>query len=174
MGSQQPTNTNLLTANRFVLSFIRLPSVQFFCQTVNLPGLNLSTIPRNTPFVDITLPGEKLVYDPLSVTFLVDETFSAWREIHDWMRGMTFPTSFEEYKNLQRETKFVHTPHPQYSDAELTILDSNQRGIYRFKFKDMFPTSLAPFTLSTTLGPETILTADVSLSFTYFDIEKIS
>ena len=174
MALQQPTNTNNLVSNRYVLSFLRLPNTQFFCQTVNLPGINLSQVPRATPFVDIQMPGEKLIYDPLSVTFLVDEDLTAWREIHDWMRGLGFPTGFDEYKNLNKQSKFISNPRAaQYSDATLIILDSNQLGQWRFKIRDMFPTSLAPFTMSATLGPETILTADVTLAFTYFDIEKI-
>lgn len=173
MGLLQPSNTNLLVPNRFVLSFIRLPNMQFFCQTVNLPGINLSPIPRNTPFVDLQVPGEKLMYDPLSVTFLVDEDLRSWREIHDWMRGITFPTKFDEYKDLAKQSPYANQKTPQYSDAILVILDSNQRGNYRFIFKDAFPSSLAPFTLSTTLGPDSVMTADVTLTFSYFDIEKI-
>lgn len=173
MGLLQPSNTNLLVPNRFVLSFVRLPNMQFFCQTVNLPGINISPIQRTTPFVDVPVPGEKLMYDPLTITFLVDEDLRAWREIHDWMRGMTFPTKFEEYKDLSKQSPYVSQKTPQYSDALLVILDSNQRGNYRFKFKDAFPTLLAPFTLSTTLGPDSIMTADATFSFAYFDIEKI-
>ncbi len=173
MGLLQPDNTNVLVPNRYVLSFIRLPNVQFFCQTVNLPGINLSAVPRNTPFVDVSIPGDKLIYDPLTITFLVDEDLKAWREIHDWMRGMTFPTKFEEYRDLAKQSPYVSQKSPQYSDATLVILDSNQQGNYRFKFVDAFPTSLAAFTLSSTLGPETIMTADATFSFTYFDLEKI-
>lgn len=173
MGLLQPKNTNLLVPNRFLLSFIRLPNMQFFCQTVNIPGLSLSPAQRSTPFVDIPIPGDKLIYDALSVTFLVDEDLASWREIHDWMRGMTFPTKFEEYQDLSKLSQFAGKPTPQYSDATLVILDSNQRGNYRLTFKDTFPTMLAPFSLSTTLGPDSILTADATFSFAYFNVEKI-
>ncbi len=173
MGLLQPTNTNLLVPNRFVLSFIRLPNMQFFCQTVNLPGINLTPVQRNTPFVDLNVPGEKLMYDPLTITFLVDEDLKAWKEIHDWMRGITFPIKFDEYKNLSKQSPYANKKTPQYSDATLTILDSNQRGNYRFKFADCFPSTLAPFTLSTLTGADTIMTADATFTFSYFDIEKI-
>lgn len=173
MGAQQPPNTSLLIPNKFVLSFARLPNVQFFCQTVNLPGINLGTYPRSTPFVDYSVPGEKLIYDPLTVTFLVDEDLATWREIHDWMRGLGFPTDFQEYRDLNKLSKVASTKTPQVSDAAVVILNSNTRGNYRFKFIDAFPSSLAPFTLSTLTGSETVLTADATFSFSYFDIEKI-
>lgn len=173
MGLLQPTNTNLLWANKFVLSFARLPNMQFFCQTVNLPGINLGFVPRSTPFVDYPVPGEKITYDPLTITFLVDEDLAAWREIHDWMRGIGFPTNFDEYRNLKTMSKMSSNPAPQYSDASLVMMDSNNRGNYRFKFVDAFPTSLAPFTMSALIGPDSVLTADASFSFAYFDIEKI-
>lgn len=173
MGLLQPPNTSLLVPNRFVLSFIRLPNMQFFCQTVNLPGINITPIQRTTPFVDLQVAGEKLIYDPLFITFLVDEDLRAWREIHDWMRGITFPTTFDEYKDLSKQSPYANQRRPQYSDAVLVVLDSNQRGNYRFLFKDAFPSSLAPFTMSSTLGADSVMTVDATFTFSYFDIEKI-
>jgi len=173
MGQLQPSNTNFLVPNKFVLSFIRLPNMQFFCQTVNLPGMNLSAVPRTTPFVDYPVPGEKLVYDPLTITFLVDEDLASWREIHDWMRALGFPTKFEEYKNLRKISKSINPVTPQVSDATLIMLNSNNRGNYRFKFHDAFPMTLAPFTMTTVNGADTILTADATFSYSLFDIEKI-
>jgi len=173
MGQLQPSNTNFLVPNKFILSFLRLPNMQFFCQTVSLPGMNLSAIPRNTPFVDYPVPGEKLVYDPLTITFLVDEDLASWREIHDWMRAIGFPTKFEEYKNLKNISKFASSVAPQFSDATLVVMNSNNVGNYRFKFHDAFPMTLAPFTLSTVTGAETIMTADATFSFSFFDLEKI-
>lgn len=173
MGMLQPSNTNLLVPNKFILSFARLPNMQFFCQTVNLPGINLGIVPRTTPFVDYPVPGEKLTYDPLTVTFMVDEELASWREIHDWMRGIGFPTKFEEYQNLKTISKMASNPRPQYSDATLVIMNSNNTGNYRFTFVDAFPSSLAPFTMSSLTGPDVVVTADASFSFAYFNIEKI-
>lgn len=172
--STTPTNTNLLFPNRYVLSFDRLAGMQFFCQSITLPGLNIGTAIQSTPFIDITRAGDKLTYDTLTVSFLVDEDLNSWKEIHDWIRGMAFPTKFEEYQNLKTLSRKSNPIHPQYSDAQLVLLGSNQQGIFRFHFFDLFPTSLGAITLASTSGPlDNVLVADGTFAFSYFDIIKI-
>lgn len=173
--TRNPTNPNPLQPNKFSLSFSRTPNVQFFCQTVSVPGIALSEVPQNTPFVDVYLPGEKAIYDILNVTFIIDEDLEAWREIHDWIRAMTFPVEFAEYRNLStlgRNASGREAPKPQYSDATLNILSSNNVGNYQFKFYDCFPTSLSNFVMSTTDSPDTVITADVTFRYSYYDIVK--
>ena len=43
----QPTNTNVLQQNKFLLTFTRIPNVQYFCQVVALPGLTLGEALQN-------------------------------------------------------------------------------------------------------------------------------
>ena len=71
--TRNPSNPNFLQPNKFTLNFSRLPNTQFFCQSLSVPGISLSEVPQNTPFVDLYLPGEKAIYDLLNVTFFVDE-----------------------------------------------------------------------------------------------------
>jgi hypothetical protein len=173
---RNPTNPNVLQPNKFVLNFGRAPSMQYFCQSVSIPGIALSEVPQNTPFVDVYVPGEKAIYDMLSVTFLIDEELKAWIEMHDWIRAMTFPKDFAEYQNLgrlSRITSAAQSPKPQYSDASITVLSSSNTPYFRFKFYDCFPTSVSQFILSATDSPDTTMSADASFRFSYFDIEKL-
>lgn len=133
----------------------------------------MSQIPRPTPFIDYPIAGEKLTYDPLSITFLVDEDLQSWQEIHNWIRGLTFPKDFAEYRKLRTQAINPSAEQPQYSDASIVVLNSNQVGNFRFEFTGCFPTSLGALQLSTTTGPEMTLTADASFAFTLFDIIKI-
>ena len=55
--NRNPSNPNLLQQNKFVLNFGRAPSIQFFCQSVSVPGISLSEVPQFTPFVDVYVPG---------------------------------------------------------------------------------------------------------------------
>ena len=74
--TRNPTNPNPLIGSRFILSFGRVPNVQYFCQSVSVPGISLSEAVIVNPFVDIYSPGEKAIYDLLNVTFMVDEDFA--------------------------------------------------------------------------------------------------
>jgi len=100
--TRAPYNKDLLQSTKFRVTFDRLPGTTYFCQTANFPGVSLTEIPRQTPFVDLYVPGEKIVYDTFNITFLVDEDLRAWTDIHDWIRATTFPTDFKEYLDLRR------------------------------------------------------------------------
>ena len=137
----------------------------------------MSEVPQNTPFVDLYLPGDKAIYDLLNVTFIIDEELQSWKEIHDWIRAMTFPTEFEEYANLDRLSSMnlgSQSVKPQFADAAVTLFSSSNKPLYRFKFKDIFPTSVSTFILSTGESPETIITADATFRYSWYDIEKIT
>ena len=130
---------------------------------------------RNTPFIDIYSPGDKMIYDLLSMTFMVDENLLSWLEIHDWIRAMTFPTDFQEYRDLPRLNKFAKANEnfPQFSDATLEILTSNFNMNYKIKFVNCFPVSLSSVTFSSTDSPDNFITADAAFRFDYFNIEKV-
>jgi len=167
-------NPNFLQPNKFQLNFTRMPNIQYFCQSVNVPGVSMSEVPQNTPFVDLYVPGDKLIYDLLNITFYVDENLQSWREVHDWLRAMTFPVEYAEYRNLanlNKYTRSIQTGRPQYSDGMLTLLTSSNNPNIRLKLFDLFPVSLSTFVMSSTDTPENIITADASFRFSYFDIE---
>ena len=96
---------------------------------------------------------------------------------HDWIRAMTFPEKYEEYQRLPSLNKTIsntNTRFPQFSDASLTILSSSNVPKYRFKFYNVFPTSISTFIMNTQDTPDNILTADVTFRYTYYDIETIA
>ena len=50
---------------------------------------------------DIPIPGDKLDYDNLNITFLVDENLENYREIHGWLTGLGFPKDHSQFRALQ-------------------------------------------------------------------------
>ena len=177
--TRNPSNPNPLQPNKFLLTFGRVPNMQYFCQNVTVPGLSLSETVITNPFVDIYSPGEKAIYDLLNVTFIIDEELKGWLEIHDWIRAMTFPVEFREYQNLSKLNKYQSTKNdinnrfPQFSDASLTLFSSSNKEYYRFKFYEVFPTTLSTFIMNAQDGPDTILTADATFRYSYYDVEKL-
>jgi hypothetical protein len=166
-----PVNTNLFHANKFALSFATLPNVQYFCQGIPLPGVSMGEGLFPTPYVDLYVPGDKIQYDSLAITFLVDEELRSWIEVHNWIRGMTYPVELVEYSRLKQRAPNVSQVTPQFSDASLVILDSNQNSLYRVDFKNCFPTSLSAIQFSTTgQGPGDVMTADATFRFDYYNI----
>lgn len=176
--NRNPINIDLLQDTKFRVVFERLPGMTFFCQMANFPGLALTEAVQPTPFIDLYVPGEKLIYDTLNITFLVDEEMYAWTELHDWIRGLTFPTDFKEYVDMQRKGRipgfgFNNNDRPQYGSATLTVHSNKNNPRIRVKFFDVFPTSLSTILFNTQDTAENIVTADASFRFSYYDYERI-
>jgi hypothetical protein len=177
--NRNPVSFDLLQSTKFRVTFERLQGLTYFCQSANLPGVSLTEIPVPTPFVDLYVPGEKLVYDTFNLTFLVDEELRAWTEIHDWIRGLTFPTDFKEYVDLAKQSnganirKINSYAKPQYSDASLSIYSNKNNVNFRIKLYEVFPTSLSTILFNTGDTAENIVTADATFRFSYYDYERI-
>jgi hypothetical protein len=181
--TRNPNNVDLLQSTKFRITFDRLPGMTYFCQTANLPGISLTEIPKPTPFVEMYLPGEKLTYDTLNITFLVDEDLRAWTQIHDWMRGITFPLDFEEYLNLQKQNSVNNLGQQflkngqlsggQYTDATMTIFTNKNNPNFRVKFVGLFPVSLSTIIFNTGDSADNVVTADATFRFTYYNYERV-
>jgi hypothetical protein len=171
--SHTPANPNPMHPNKFIVSFTALPNIEYWCHSANIPGLSLGEALLPTPFIDLYSPGDKLNINPFSMTFIVDENLLGWMEVYTWMRGMTFPDNFTEYKNLDKRVASWRSPHPQFSDAMLVVLDSKQNPRIRVKFSNCFPTSLTDILLSSTSSPDDPITADATFRFDLCNIERI-
>ena len=172
--TRTPQNPNILHPNKYQLHFSRNPALQYFCQSVIVPGLSVGEIAKPTPFVETYSPGDKIIYDILNITFLIDEELVAWKEIHDWIRGMGFPTNFSEYANLPNIGRPYYNPQqPQFSSASLTLLSSANLPLYNIKFVDIFPISISSFIMSSTESPNQPITADAAFRYSWYDIEKL-
>ena len=170
-----PQNTNYLQPSKFLLTFDRLGDVQYFCQTVNIPGVNLGQAPFNTPMLDVFVPDRKIIYNPLSIHFTIDESLNGWQQLHAWFRSIASPTSFDERNrltSLQNANKTSSSLN-SYSDATLTILSALNNPILRVKFYNVFPITLSDILFDTTQSADDIITADCVFTFDYFDFEKV-
>lgn len=173
--TRTPENTNLLQPTKFLLVFDRLPTVQFFCQSVNLPGINLGQAPINTPMLDFFAPGNKITYNPFNIHFLVDEELKSWQELHSWFRSIASPESFDERNRLSAlQNQYGNKKQKGYSDATLTVLSALNNPILRIRFYNVFPITLSDITFDTTQSADDIITADAVFMFDYFNFEDIS
>ena len=151
--TRSPQNTNFLQASKFLLSFSRITEVQYFCQEVNLPGVSLGDVNRSTPFLELYSPGTKLTYDPLNITFTIDEDLQSWKDIYNWFVEIADPSGFNN-----RDRKY-------FSDATLTILSALNNPILRIQFANVFPTSLSGINFDTKVDADTILTCTATFRY---------
>tara|TARA_B110000444_G_scaffold230197_1_gene237233 strand:- start:125 stop:751 length:627 start_codon:yes stop_codon:yes gene_type:complete len=187
--SRQPSKQDYADPTKFKFSIVKLPKVEYFCTQVNLPGIAIAdNYSQPTPFRDIPLPGEKLTYEPLSVTFLVDENLENYQEIHGWLRGLGFPGGHAEFKKLldggadrfptsksstlgdAGRVKF-NAPDTGglFSDATLNILTSKNNPVTEVRFSDCFPISLSSLQYNQQATDTDYLTATVTFNYKLYD-----
>ena len=162
-------NKNLLQGAAYRVNFDRLESLSFFATHVNLPGLSLSPARAASPFVDRSAPGDKLQFDPLQISFLVNETLSPWLDMYAWIRACGFPTTFAEYRELRKQNPLDKT-RPQYTDGSVTIFSAKNNPILQVRFVDVVPVSLSELSFAATSTPQDAIRATARFDYAYYDL----
>ncbi len=162
--------SNFLSGIGFQFQLNKFPGVAFFCQSANVPGMNLSVATQATRFNTIPQPGDEVSYDDLTVKFLVDENLKNYKSIHDWIRALGHPFDGTEFGSLLDGEDYDEKT---YSDGVLFILDSNFNKKIKIVLKDLFPTTLSGLNFDSSYTDTEYFTADVSFKFTIYDIEHV-
>lgn len=156
--------TNYLSPLEFELTITRLPNVSFFLQRAAIPGIAASPVPQPSPFNPTFHTPDKLTFDELQITFIVDEKMRNWLEIFNWMNGMAKPRSFGEFKELNE------SPEGLYSDITLLIKNSNKNPNIQVDFVNAFPLNLSDIQLDTTQTDIVYPEATVSFRYDTFSV----
>ena len=171
-------NRNFLAPTGFKFSLKRSPGVAFFCNQANIPSLDLGIAIQPTYLKDIDVPGDKIQFGDLTLRFLVDEDLVNYMEIQNWIRGLGYPESVQEFDKLEKEAvlpgNFDRSGDDIYSDGTLQILSSNLVAKFNVNFKDMFPYSLSTITFDATDTDIEYFTADVSFKYTIYNLTDLS
>jgi len=152
----------------------KLPEISFFCQEVNIPDFGLPSAETSTPLVNIRFPGDKPVYGDLQLQFLVDENMDNYIAVHDWIVGMGFPESWDQYaKFVSTRTDALNNNNAAaaVSDGILQILGSSNTPVRTIRFVDMFPVSLGSVQLQSTSQDTTYIAGQVTFAYSYYKFE---
>ena len=191
--ARQPTKLDYASPTQFKFQIIKLPKVEYFCTAANVPGINLGTAEQITPLKDIPLPGDRLQYDTLTISFLVDENLENYREIHGWLTGVGFPKNYEQFQTLQGAStdRFPSTQNTGtskeigeikkatqddgglYSDATLMILTSKNNANLEVRFRNIYPTSLSGLDYNQQAADVDYLTATVTFEYAIYEFATV-
>jgi|TARA_Y100000361_G_scaffold1769_1_gene1469 hypothetical protein len=167
----QIQNRNFLTPVGFKFTLAKEPKVSFFCNSARIPEITLGNSVQPSYLKDIDIPGEKLTYGDFSLRFLVDENLENYMKMHNWLTGLGFPETTQQFKTLTTdEISGEGALDQQFSDASLHILNSNFRDVAIVKFKDLFPVSLSSLEFDASDTDINYFTADVTFKYTIYDI----
>lgn len=147
---------NIFSSTRFAFTMTRLPSVEFFVQAITLPGPTITPVEQPNPFRAIQRPGDNVTFAELEVEFLVNEDLSNWISVYNWIIGLGFPESYDQYKEIEDDRK---------SDGTINVLDSAGNPQLRITIEDLFPLSLSSITFDSKDTNESPIVATASFSF---------
>ena len=190
--TRQPTSLDYASPTQFKFQIQKLPKVEYFCTSVNLPAVSISEVKQPTPFVDVPLPGTTLSYETLNMTFLVDENLENLQEIHGWIRGLGFPESYTEYAgglnagadrapssqgSVSTEPGKVKFGAPSqqayFSDATLIVLTSKNNPIKEIRFRDVYPINIGELQYDQQATDVQYLMATVTFKYRGYDFANI-
>ena len=190
--TRQPSKMDYASPVQFRFKISKLPEVEFFIQSVNLPGISLGQAIVPTSLYNYPVPGDEISFQPLDISFLVDENLNNYKELHDWISGLGFGSSHQQYADLQAtaEDRFpgsskgslvagVEIPKPLseggiYSDATLTILNSKNIAVTEIRFQNVFPTSIGSLSYDVKRADVDYLQTQASFSYINYDIVQLS
>ena len=168
--SNQIANRNFLAPVGFKFTLSKFPKAAFFSNTARIPDITLGTAIQSNYLKDIDVPGEKLTYGELNVRFLVDENLENYMAMHNWLTGLGFPESAQDFIDKTTNQDGQRDLGEQYSDGSLHTLNSNYNDIAIVKFKDLFPTYLTSLEFDATESDVNYFTADITFKYTIYDI----
>ena len=168
--ANQINNRNFLSGIGFKFNLGKYPKVDFFCNTARIPEITLATATQPSYLKDIDVPENKLSFGDLTIQFLVDENLENYRIVHDWMYGLGFPETAQQFIDVTTDKDGIRDMKEQFADGTLRILNSNFNEVAKVKFLDMFPVSLSSLDFDATSTDVNYFTAQATFKYTVYQL----
>ena len=164
-------NKNMLSPVGFNFEIKKTPHMNFFVQSVTLPGITLGQIDVPNQFRKVPMYGDSIEYSELEVVFKINEDLTNYIEIFDWITAIGFPDNFQQFKNLKN--KPAASGDGLFSDATLTLLSSAMNPNIQIFITDLFPSSLSPITMDTRDTSIEYIEATASFRFQNYTFKSV-
>ena len=178
-----PDNLSYLAPTQFELLIKKLPNTKYFSTGVNVPSVSVAEVQQPTNLGrNVLIPGDKINFGEITVTFIVDENMENWTELYQWMSQITSSTDPEKYRSLVGAARRADLPYDGsgdpdavYSDMTIVVTTAANNPNRYVRIQDAFPTSLGEITMDTTVtGGLSYVTCTASFQFTNFEIASTS
>ena len=187
---RQPTKLDYASPTQFKFGINQLPKVEFFTVGANVPAINMGDAMFPTPFKDIPMMGDKLTYDNLSITFIVDEYLENYQSIHEWMTAIGFPKTRKQFSDFRAnvsnapvitqgtsqdigDVQSATGVNALFSDATLTILSNKNNPILNVFFRDIYPVVLGALDYTQTATDVEYMTSTVDFAYQIYEFEVL-
>lgn len=170
--NKQIENRNFLSPIGFKFLLAKYPKIAYFAQSANIPNINLGITERPTPFRSLPVEGF-MEYDPLNITFIIDEDLENYMILHNWMRGLGVPDNFSERQSFEDKDKEKAIGDFPFADATLTVLSSNFKPNFNVVFRELKPVSLTTLEFDSSLTDTDYFTATVEFDYISYQVQDL-
>ena len=167
---KQIQNRNFLSGVAFKFNLAKFPKVDFFSNSARIPELSLELATQPSYLKNIDVPGERLTFGDFTLRFLVDENMENYISIYTWLRGLGFPETAKQFKDITTDVDGQRDQKEAFCDGTLRILNSNYREVAKVQFNDLFPTSLTSLDFDATNTDVQYFTAEATFKYTVYKI----
>ena len=186
---RQPDKLDYLSPTQFRFGIHQLPKVQFFTTSANIPGINMGEAIFPTTFKDIPIMGDKITYENLEISFIVDEFLENYRSLHEWMTAIGFPKSrkqFSDFKsNISNTPSAAVSPSTDrvgastpanalFSDAYLMVLSNKNNPLLQVDFLDLYPVALSTVQFSNDATDVTNVIANATFAYQIYQFTALT
>ena len=178
-----PDNLSYLAPTQFELLVKKLPNTKYFATGVNIPSVSVGETLQPTRLgATVKLPGDKIQFGEITITFIVDENMENWTELYNWMEGITASTDTEKYRLLVGANKRENQPQDNsgdfdqlHSDMTIVVTTAANNPNRYVRIQDAYPSALGEIAMDTTVaGGLSYVTCTASFQFTSFEIASTS
>lgn len=146
-------NKNFLqpTGFRVIIEREHYGNLEFFAQSVQHPGTNVSAVEVAVPRITgLPVPGDTVAYGELTLNLILDEDLTSYKEVQKWMIDS------------------VYKKESAYHDIKVIVLTSHNNFCAQIQYKNCIPTSLGSIEFTSTTGDVQYVNFDVSFRFSEF------
>lgn len=150
-------NYNAAIQTSYMLEIPMFKELNYFIQSAEVPGLTMAGV--DTPFKNFqgNVPSNRIDFDQLNLTFLVDEEWSNWYSLVEWM------------KRIRRNDRPILE---DMSDLTLHLTNSNKNLNKQIIFRGAYPVLIGTLPLETAVVDTTPLVCSLAFRYQEYEMKK--
>jgi hypothetical protein len=159
------SNINYLQPTGFAVSISKenYPNIQYFAQSVSHPSVSVSEVEAPYQRRNVPIIGDKILFDEVQFTFLVDEDMKSYEEMFAWLNRIVN----DEYKT---SAGTLLSGIGSEADITVTILSSHNNAKKQIRYVNAFPVNVTGIEFAATNTEISPLTFSAGFRYSYFEL----
>lgn len=163
--TRQPEELDYHYRTHFKADFLRIPGVNYYCQSVVIPSISVSPLEISSPLLGTPLyePGTSAIHSDLVLSFLVDRDLKNYRELHNWFTSLGPNVDYSRVGLMNRAVVDYCSVH---------LLSPKFQFTTTIRFTGVYPKSVPALPMAHNKSDAEPVVLRASFGFTYFEIEE--